>query len=79
MRAALAFVLFTKQTPELLILDEPTNNLDIDSIQQLESALSQFKGAILVVSHDSTFLEHLGVNDELVLHSRQKELTGGLK
>ncbi len=60
-RAALACVLGKKEIPELLILDEPTNNLDLQSLERLESALFNFKGALIVISHDHAFLENIGV------------------
>jgi macrolide transport system ATP-binding/permease protein len=44
--------------PGLIIMDEPTNHMDIPSIQCLEDALHQFKGAIIIASHDRLFLEH---------------------
>lgn len=65
LRAGLACVLFSEKPPWLLILDEPTNNLDLDSIEQIESALSNFKGAILVASHDRRFLKNIGIDDEI--------------
>jgi ATP-binding cassette subfamily F protein 3 len=46
--------------PNLLILDEPTNHLDLPSIEELESALGQYQGAILYVSHDSYFCRNVG-------------------
>ena len=67
MRAALACVLFSENPPELLILDEPTNSLDVDSIEQIESALSNFKGAMIVISHDETFVENIGVTEQIQL------------
>jgi len=42
--------------PDMLILDEPTNNLDIETIENLEKHLSTFKGGVLVVSHDRTLI-----------------------
>lgn len=70
MRAALACTLFSEIPPELLILDEPTNNLDIDTIEQIESALSHFKGAILVISHDSEFLTNINALEEWTIPHR---------
>lgn len=60
-RAGLACVLGGEQPPSLLILDEPTNHLDLDAIEALEDALSTFSGALLLVSHDTTFLRAVGV------------------
>ena len=54
-RAYLARILL--EDPELLLMDEPTNHLDMDSVEWLEGWLSQFSGALLVVSHDRYFLE----------------------
>lgn len=45
--------------PDLLLLDEPTNHLDIGAINWLENALMDFKGAILFITHDRSFLQHL--------------------
>jgi len=44
------------------MLDEPANNLDLDSIEEMIGVLNQYKGTLLVVSHDDTFLEdiHIG-------------------
>ncbi len=47
------------QNPNLLLLDEPTNHLDIDSINWLESFLKRWRGTLLFVTHDRTFLENL--------------------
>lgn len=47
--------------PQLLMLDEPTNNLDIASVRQLEQALAGFRGALLVASHDLPFLAAIGI------------------
>lgn len=57
MRAALARVLLQK--PDLLLLDEPTNHLDIEAVQWLEEYLRNYKGAVLLVSHDRYFLDRV--------------------
>lgn len=56
-RVALGKLLLTE--PDLLILDEPTNHLDMESIQWLETYLINYKGSVLVVSHDRYFLDRI--------------------
>jgi len=68
LRAGLACVLGSAPPP-LLILDEPTNHLDIDSIAAVEAGLRAYDGALLVVSHDETFLESIGIERRLELAS----------
>jgi ATPase subunit of ABC transporter with duplicated ATPase domains len=67
LRAALACVLTTSRPPQLIILDEPTNHLDLASIEAIETALSAYDGALLVVSHDVDFLAAVGVDETLPL------------
>jgi ATP-binding cassette subfamily F protein 3 len=56
-RACLAALLL--EDPDLLLLDEPTNHLDLDTVEWLESHLSQYKKALVVVSHDRWFLDRV--------------------
>ena len=56
-RVSLGKLLVTK--PDILLLDEPTNHLDIESIRWLETFLMNYKGAVLIVSHDRYFLDRV--------------------
>ena len=58
--------------PGLLLMDEPTNHLDLESIKWLEKELRQFRGAVLVISHDRSFLENI-CNRMIELHRRYPE------
>jgi ATP-binding cassette subfamily F protein 3 len=61
-RTQLALAKLLLEKPDLLILDEPTNHLDVETLTWLEGYLQGYSGAILVVSHDRYFLDHV-VND----------------
>lgn len=76
MKAALACILAGDTPPKLLVLDEPTNNLDLNSIEQIESALLNFQGALIVISHDKSFLKSVGIEREVTL---QKQESSGTK
>ena len=62
LKATLAAILGGAEQPDLLILDEPTNNLELKSIEILEDALNQYRGAILLVSHDEMFAENIHID-----------------
>ncbi|MET7858043.1 ABC-F family ATP-binding cassette domain-containing protein [Streptomyces sp. NPDC005318] len=66
-RATLAALLLAEPAPRLLMLDEPTNNLDMASVRRLTEALDSYEGALIVASHDVPFLESLGITRWLLL------------
>jgi ATPase subunit of ABC transporter with duplicated ATPase domains len=55
--------------PDLAVLDEPTNHLDLLSIEMLETALDDYRGALVVVSHDQRFLARISPTETLELGS----------
>jgi ATPase subunit of ABC transporter with duplicated ATPase domains len=67
LRASLACVLGGEHPPSFLVLDEPTNHLDLEAIAAMENALRDYDGALLVVSHDESFLEAIDVERRIVL------------
>ena len=66
-RAAVAQVLLANPVPQLLMLDEPTNNLDISSVDWLVQALEAYTGALIVVSHDEDFCRRIRIDRTLAL------------
>ena len=66
-RAAVAQVLLADPVPQLLMLDEPTNNLDISSVDWLVQALNAYTGALIVVSHDEDFCRRIRIDRTLAL------------
>lgn len=67
LRAALARGFLSTAKPELVMLDEPTNNLDLANVEFLEHIVNGFHGALVVISHDEAFLANCGVSSELVV------------
>ncbi|MCF4135787.1 ATP-binding cassette domain-containing protein [Streptomyces sp. Tue 6430] len=72
-RATLAALMLAEPAPQLLMLDEPTNNLDMASVRQLTSALESYEGALVVASHDLPFLESIGITRWLLLDGELRE------
>lgn len=66
-RARLSFAIFAQNDFEFLILDEPTNHLDIGTKEVIEDALSEFKGNILLISHDRYFVDNVNVDRMITL------------
>lgn len=58
-RSRLQLLRLMLEKPNLLMLDEPTNNLDIASLEVLETAMEEFEGAVFVISHDRYFLDRI--------------------
>lgn len=71
-RARFAFAVFAYNNYDLLILDEPTNHLDIETKEVIEESLKNYKGTLLLVSHDRFFVERVGI--EKILNLKQGKL-----
>jgi ATPase subunit of ABC transporter with duplicated ATPase domains len=67
MRLMLCSLAVATQAPDMIILDEPTNNLDIQNIGILTEAINEYRGTLLVVSHDTHFLQEINADGEINL------------
>jgi len=65
MKLALACTLYAQPPAQLLLLDEPANHLDLDSMQALEAMLRDWSGTLLVAAHDEAFLRGIGITGRL--------------
>jgi len=70
LKAALALELYAEDPAELLLLDEPSNHLDLASLEALEAMLGDYRGALLVVSHDEHFLAALDLDGTLAAEAK---------
>jgi ATPase subunit of ABC transporter with duplicated ATPase domains len=61
-RARVAIAMITSSNVDLLILDEPTNNLDIDTIEKFIETLQDFEGAIILISHNEDFSDRINIS-----------------
>ncbi|MEZ0128862.1 ribosomal protection-like ABC-F family protein [Flavobacterium sp. LBUM151] len=68
MRLMLCCLTINNQAPDIIILDEPTNNLDIQNIEILTAAINEYQGTLIVVSHDEYFLEQIDVQSFIKLN-----------
>jgi ATPase subunit of ABC transporter with duplicated ATPase domains len=74
----LQLLLILLEQPNVLILDEPTNDLDTDMLAAIEDLLDSWPGTLLVVSHDRYFIERVTDQQYAILHGRLRHLPGGV-
>ncbi|WP_264523158.1 ABC-F family ATP-binding cassette domain-containing protein [Flavobacterium sp. N502536] len=67
MRLMLYCLTLNSEAPDMIILDEPTNNLDIQNIEILTAAVNEYKGTLIVVSHDILFLDEIHIENFIEL------------
>ncbi len=67
MRLLICCLTINSQSPDIIILDEPTNNLDIQNVEILTTAINEYQGTLIVVSHDETFLEQINIERTIEL------------
>jgi ATPase subunit of ABC transporter with duplicated ATPase domains len=67
MRLLLCCLSITTESPHIIVLDEPTNNLDIQNIEILTTAINEYQGTLIIVSHDLYFLQHIHIEREFEL------------
>ncbi|KPE52152.1 ABC-F family ATP-binding cassette domain-containing protein [Chryseobacterium indologenes] len=67
LRLLLCGLSVSNTTPDVIILDEPTNNLDLQNIEILTGSVKNYRGTLIVISHDGVFLEEVGIDKEIVL------------
>ena len=65
MRLILCCLTIGNQAPDIIVLDEPTNNLDIQNIQILTAAINEYEGTLIVVSHDEQFITEVNVGETI--------------
>ncbi|GAB4194434.1 MAG: ABC-F family ATP-binding cassette domain-containing protein [Coleofasciculaceae cyanobacterium] len=76
--ARLALAMLGISKIDLLILDEPTNNLDIPTVEQMVEAVNEYRGAVWVISHDLDFLSRIHITDSYCLRDRTLQRTNYL-
>ncbi|SFO21728.1 ATPase components of ABC transporters with duplicated ATPase domains [Chitinophaga sp. YR627] len=67
MRLMLCSLTIGNQAPDIIVLDEPTNNLDIQNIEILTAAVNEYQGTLIVISHDEYFLGEINMGREILL------------
>ena len=67
MRLALCCLMINNNTPDIFILDEPTNNIDIQNIEIITATIKDYQGTVLVISHDEYFQKEIGIQERIKL------------
>ncbi|VEH19288.1 Uncharacterized ABC transporter ATP-binding protein HI_1252 [Chryseobacterium nakagawai] len=67
LRLLLCGLSISNKAPDMMILDEPTNNLDLQNVEILTNSIKDYHGTLMVISHDEVFLEEIGVGKEVML------------
>ena len=67
MRLAFCCLMISNNTPDMFILDEPTNNLDIQSIEIITNTIKKYTGTVIAISHDNYFISEIGVDQHIAL------------
>ncbi|QIY90764.1 ABC-F family ATP-binding cassette domain-containing protein [Chryseobacterium gallinarum] len=68
LRLLLCGLSISNKAPDMIILDEPTNNLDLQNVEILTQSIKDYHGTLLVISHDEVFLQEIGIDREVVLN-----------
>ncbi|MDX6188589.1 ABC-F family ATP-binding cassette domain-containing protein [Flavobacterium sp. Fl-318] len=74
MRLLLCCLTINNQSPNLIILDEPTNNLDIQNIEILTAAINEYQGTLIAISHDDSFLEQINIQKTIDLDHQKTRI-----
>ena len=67
MRLAFCRLMISNNTPDMFILDEPTNNLDIQSIEIITATIKNYTGTVIAISHDDYFIQEIGIEQRILL------------
>ncbi len=67
LRLLLCGLSISNKAPDMIILDEPTNNLDLQNVEILTNSIKDYHGTLVVISHDEVFLQEIGIDQKLIL------------
>lgn len=73
MRLYFCCLMISNNIPDIMVLDEPTNNLDLSSLSILTDTIKKYRGTLIVISHDKHFIEEIGITNIIKLKGRTEE------